>query len=440
MLKIFREDVDLESLNSLLSEVKKDVLESFKDLDSVKEFFEICFVSNASTLEEEVSKLIGETINYSEFVFNQITPIIEKFESYHRLAHYLDWLSHLATVDETKTIEREKFNEAQQFFLEFREFCQDNVIYSQLTQCDFLETLDFEIENDSLLENKSRFKQAEKVELFEKIKSIRNKINPLQVACEQLNEIFSYTKNISPRRGAFAANFRLITCPYCNINNLDIMHADTSGDEKNISAMCQLDHVLPQAHFPLFESSFWNLVPVCSTCNNKKGENEIHFNSWFISISREIVTIDLKYDVRDEVREMLIPSFRDLRNEEITFNTRYKQITDDISILKLKQLYNNRYKSQGELGELGIDMKQAFLGLKNFRKARVEDLAALLDITDSDCLEDLFSYYFKVSFADYETNHYSRVLYGKIISEFIRGKGIDEVIGNLKHIQNHGVS
>ena len=156
MLKIFREDVDLDSLNSLLSEVKEDILDKLKDSESSKELFEICFICNGSTLEEEVSKLIGETINYSEFVFNQITPIIiEKFESYHRLVHYLDWLNHLDTVDETKTIEREKFNEAQQFFLEFREFCQDNIIYPQLTQCDFLETLDFEIENDSLLENKS---------------------------------------------------------------------------------------------------------------------------------------------------------------------------------------------------------------------------------------------------------------------------------------------
>ena len=432
MLKIFREDVDLESLNSLLSEVKKEVLDKFEVSESSKEFFEICFVCNGSTLEEEVSKLIGETIDNSEFVFNQITGIIEKFESYHKLVRYLDLLENLSTVDVTKTIERKKFDEGQQFFLEFREFCQANVICSQLTERNFLETLDFEIENNSLLENRSRFKQAEKVELFEKIISIRNKMDPIQAACEQLNEIFLYEKNISERRGELAANLRLITCPYCNINNLDIMHSDTSGGEKNISAMCQLDHVLPQVHFPLFESSFWNLVPVCSTCNKNKWKNEIHFNSWFISISREIVTIDLEYDVREEVKEMLIPSFRDLQNEEITFNARNIRITNDINILQLKQLYNNRYKSQGELGELGIDMKQVFLGLKNFRKARVLGLATLLDITDNDCLEDLFSYYFKVSFADYKTSHYSRVLYGKIISEFIRGKDIDEVINDLK--------
>ena len=431
MLKIFREDVDLESLNSLLSEVKKDVLDKFEVSESSKEFFEICFVCNGSTLEEEVSKLIGETINYSEFVFNQITSIIEKFESYHKLAHYLDCLKSLATVDVTKTIKREKFNEAQQFFLEFREFCQGNVIYSQLTERDFLETLDFEIENDSLLEYKPQFKQAEKVELFEKIKSIRNKMEPVQAACEQLNIIFSYLANISPRRGALAASIQLKTCPYCNINNLDIINVDLSGGKK-ISAKCELDHVLPQAQFPLFESSLWNLVPICHTCNHNKWENEIHFNSWFISISNEIVTIDLEYDVRDEVKEMLIPSFKELQNEEITFNTKDIQITNDISILQLKQLYNSRYKSQGEPGELGKEMERVFLGLKNLRKARVEDLAALLDITDSDCLEGLFSHYFKVSFADYKTNHYSRVLYGKIISEFIRGKNIDKVIESLR--------
>ena len=77
MLKIFRKDFDLESLNSILSEVKKDILERFENLDSEKELFEICFVCNGSTLEEEVSKLIGETIGNSEFVFNQITSIIE---------------------------------------------------------------------------------------------------------------------------------------------------------------------------------------------------------------------------------------------------------------------------------------------------------------------------------------------------------------------------
>ena len=432
MLKIFREDVDLESLNSLLSEVKKEVLDEFEVSESSKEFFKICFVCNGSTLKEEVSKLIGETIDNSEFVFNQITSIIEKFESYHKLVHYLDCLKNLATVDVTKTIKRKKFKEGQQFFLEFREFCQANVIYSQLTELDFLETLDFEIGNDSLLEKESRFKQAEKVELFEKIESIRTKLNPLILACEQLNKIFSYSKNISPRRGALAASMRLKTCPYCNINNLDIIHVDLSGGEKKISAKCELDHVFPKAQFPLFESSFWNLVPICHTCNHNKLEDEIHFNSWFISISNDIATIDLKYDVSSEVREMLIPSFKDLQNEEITFSTQTEQITNDINKLQLKQLYNQRYKSQGELGELGKSMRQVFVGLKDIRAARVEDLADLLNRTESDSLEDLFSYYFKISLTEYKTRHYSRALYGKIISEFIRGKDIDEVIEALK--------
>ena len=432
MLKIFRKDFDLESLNSILSEVKKDILERFENLDSEKELFEICFVCNGSTLEEEVSKLIGETIGNSEFVFNQITSIIEKFESYHKLVNYLDWLKNLATVDVTKTIKRKKFNEGQQFFLEFREFSQDNAIYSQLIEHDFLKTFDFEIGNDSLLEDKPSFKQEEKIELFEKIKSIRIELNSLILACEQLNKIFSYSKNISPRRSALAASIRLRTCPYCNINNLDIIKVDLSDGEKKISAKCELDHVLSQAQFPLFESSFWNLVPICRICNHNKHEYEIHFNSWFIPISNDIVTIDLKYDVTDEVKEMLIPSFKSLQNVEITFSTRNPQITNDINKLQLKQLYNRRYKSQGELGELGKAMRQVFVGLKNIRAARVEDLADLLNKTDNDSLEELFSYFFKISLTDYNDRYYSKTLYGKIISEFIRGKDIDEVIESLK--------
>lgn len=432
MLKIFRKDFDLESLNSILSEVKKEVLDKFEVSEISKEFFEICFVCNDSTLEEEVSKLIGETIDSSEFVFNQIKSIIEKFDSYHNLVYYLEWLKNLAKVDETKEITRDKFNKAQQFFLEFRKFCQDNAICSQLIEHDFLETFDFEIGNDSLLEDKPSFKQEEKIELFEKIKSIRMELNSLILACEQLNKIFSYSKNISPRRSALAASIRLTTCPYCNINNLDIIEVDLSGGEKKISAKCELDHVLSQAQFPLFESSFWNLVPICHTCNHNKLKYEIHFNSWFIPSSNDIVTIDLKYDVTDEVKEMLIPSFKSLQNVEITFNTRNSQITNDINKLQLKQLYNRRYKSQEELGELGKAMRKVFVGLKNIRAARVEDLADLLNNTGSDSLEDLFSFYFEISLTEYNDRHYSNTLYGKIISEFIRRKDIDEVIDSLK--------
>ena len=431
MLKIFRKDFDLESLNSILSEVKKDILERFENLDSEKELFEICFVYNGSTLKEEVSKLIGEIIDDSEFIFEQNTAIIEKFKPYHILVYYLEWLKNLAKVDETKEITRNKFNEAQQFFLKFLEFSQDNAMCSQLIEHDFLKTFDFEIGNDSLLEDKPSFKQ-EKIELFEKIKSIRMELNSLILACEQLNKIFSYSKNISPRRSALAASIRLTTCPYCNINNLDIIKVDLSDGEKKISAKCELDHVLSQAQFPLFESSFWNLVPICHTCNHNKLKYEIHFNSWFIPISNDIVTIDLKYDVTDEVKEMLIPSFKSLQNVEITFSTRNPQITNDINKLQLKQLYNRRYKSQGELGELGKAMRQVFVGLKNIRAARVEDLADLLNKTDNDSLEELFSYFFKISLTDYNDRYYSKTLYGKIISEFIRGKDIDEVIDSLK--------
>lgn len=435
MLKIFREDVNLENLESLLSEVKEDVIDSLKHKALAKKLFENCFVCNGSTLDEEVSKLIGEIIDDTEddteFIFEENTTFTEKFKSYHILVLYLDCLKNLATVDETKEITRPKFNEAQQFFLNFREFIQENVTCSQITNCSFLKTFDLEIENDSLLENKPRFKKEEKSELFKKIKSIKNELNPLLVACEQLNKIFSYSKNISNKRGTLAASIRLKTCPYCNINNLDIIQVDLSGGEKKISAKCELDHVLPQAQFPLFESSFWNLVPICHTCNHNKLEDEIHFNSWFISISNDIATIDLEYDRSSEVREMIIPWFKDLKNEEITFHSQNEQITNDINKLQLKQLYNQRYKSQGELGDLGISMRQVFLGLKDLRKARVTDLAELLNRTESDCLDDLFSHYFRISFSDYKANHYSRVLYGKIISEFIRGKAIDKAIDSL---------
>lgn len=429
MLKIFRKDVDLKNLKCLLSEVKKDVLESFENSAEAKVFFEICFVCDGSTLEEEVSKIIGVILDDSEFIFEQNADIIEKFKLYHELVRYLDCLKNLATVDELKQINRKKFNEAQQFFLKFKEFSQDNIIYSQLTEGNFIETFDFEIENDSLLEDKARFKLEEKRELLEKIKSIGNKLDPVQVACEQLNKIFSYSKNISPKRNVLAASMSLKTCPYCNINNLDIIHVDLSGDEKKISAKCELDHVMPQSQFPLFESSFWNLVPICHTCNHNKLEKQIHFNSWFIDISNEITTIDLKYDVSEVIQQFLVPNDDKLLDCEITFNPRGCDFEQDIEILQLRQLYNQRYKSQEVLGDLGKTMKRLFVGLRNFRESNLEEL---LINTCSANLEEAFYFYFSISLPDYKVRHYSNDLYGKFISEFIRKKTIDEVIESIQ--------
>lgn len=57
----------------------------------------------------------------------------------------------------------------------------------------------------------------------------------------------------------FIKRIQLDTCPYCNRSY--IYYID-SGKIKP-----QLDHFFPQATFPFFGVSFYNLIPCCQTCN-----------------------------------------------------------------------------------------------------------------------------------------------------------------------------
>lgn len=56
-------------------------------------------------------------------------------------------------------------------------------------------------------------------------------------------------------------------CPYCNRNFVNVTN------EANTS---QLDHFFPKSEYPLFALCFYNLIPSCYGCNNKKSDK--HFN------------------------------------------------------------------------------------------------------------------------------------------------------------------
>jgi len=57
-------------------------------------------------------------------------------------------------------------------------------------------------------------------------------------------------------------------CPYCNRNYV-------FSNEK--IRTCELDHFIPKRKYPIFASSFYNLIPTCSYCNKRKHEKEFYF-------------------------------------------------------------------------------------------------------------------------------------------------------------------
>lgn len=72
------------------------------------------------------------------------------------------------------------------------------------------------------------------------------------------------------------------TCPYCNAQFLL-----TNKDKK---LRFQLDHYYPQSRFPYLSLSFYNLVPSCSSCNQKKSDlipdPELDFHPYYSDLDK----------------------------------------------------------------------------------------------------------------------------------------------------------
>ena len=67
----------------------------------------------------------------------------------------------------------------------------------------------------------------------------------------------------------FMDSLGITVCPYCNRNFVN------STKERTMS---QFDHFFNKDKYPLLAVSFYNLIPVCSSCNHAKGEKEIKYS------------------------------------------------------------------------------------------------------------------------------------------------------------------
>lgn len=86
-------------------------------------------------------------------------------------------------------------------------------------------------------------------------------------------------------REAIVNNLGLTVCPYCNHSYV------FSAANANF---CDLDHLYPKDKFPILAASFYNLIPVCHVCNNKKGDDVFGFNPHETGVThKDIMNFDL---------------------------------------------------------------------------------------------------------------------------------------------------
>ena len=123
-------------------------------------------------------------------------------------------------------------------------------------------------------------------------------------------------------------------CPYCNRNFINVT------EEANTS---QLDHFFPKNEYPLFALSFYNLIPSCYGCNNKKSTSKFYISPYDESIT----------DIDELLKFSLNIKSADFINNSASIDIIIK---DDISEEELKQLESKDDKSESK-DELSVRQK-----------------------------------------------------------------------------------
>ena len=152
-------------------------------------------------------------------------------------------------------------------------------------------------------------------------------------------------------------------CPYCNRNFINVT------EEANTS---QLDHFFPKNEYPLLALCFYNLIPSCYGCNNKKSTSKFYISPYDESITdidellkfslniksadfinnSESIDIIIKDDISEEELKQLeskdkLSVRQKLLKDKYVIDTRslYKLHTDVVQELLWKQeVYSNSYK------------------------------------------------------------------------------------------------
>lgn len=135
------------------------------------------------------------------------------------------------------------------------------------------------------------------------------------------------------------------TCPYCN---RAFIH--TYAGLRNERP--EFDHFYPKASYPMFCLSFYNLIPVCHSCNHVKLENEIGINPYSSAFSSRFVIAD-KTGKRLSKSKIYHLSEKEIR---LKFENPTQKENDNIRVLGLEDVYNKHNDYVKEL----IDKTMAY--------------------------------------------------------------------------------
>ncbi|WDF49129.1 hypothetical protein PQ460_14020 [Paenibacillus sp. KACC 21273] len=129
-------------------------------------------------------------------------------------------------------------------------------------------------------------------------------------------------------------------CPLCNRNYINntkrIYKTGKNGVEYTIKRTCQLDHYYSQSEYPLLAMSFYNLIPVCSSCNHAKSDKSLSISPYSIAKVDHLITFDFNIDD--------VKAISDKNHVKVSIkvdSSNKKVIKDHLDIIGIEELYKN---------------------------------------------------------------------------------------------------
>jgi hypothetical protein len=220
-----------------------------------------------------------------------------------------------------------KLNAKQEFYLRYLRVRLTNIAYSDSFRLSkYANTFDKFINSDD---------KKRKTELFIPFK---NKLINI-MGYEKLR---TYKKNgsIKPIYPQFFNDLGIKACVYCN-SNLTIT---IKQENKEPVARFQVDHFIDKASYPCFSISFFNLYPVCSSCNNKKGNKPVDFDLYSNNLTNTI-----KSDYKFLLSKKSIAEFRltkDISSLIIMFQDRNSTLNQ---LFAIEEIYNTQKDLAAEI-------------------------------------------------------------------------------------------
>ena len=123
----------------------------------------------------------------------------------------------------------------------------------------------------------------------------------------------------------------LKVCPYCNRNFIDKLKINKNV--RTYAGTFELDHFYPKEKFPMFAVSFYNLIPVCGTCNGIKSNEIFKLNPYLLDVQKD--DISFKYNI------VGIDYMNNEDDIEIEMYSSSKVALEDAENLRLEELYNS---------------------------------------------------------------------------------------------------